>query len=292
MSTISEAFELYRTDCIAFRNQSTKTEEMSKCAERSLIAFFGDVDIECLTFTDIRKWKQYLDKGRSVNTVRGYIVKLRVMLAYLARRGYKVVPVEDIPVPKRQTTMPSFLTPAQVTTLIDGVGKPRRGVSRILRARAQAIISLLYGSGIRNSELCSLDRSDIYEEYSTFTVIGKGGVMRPCFIDDRTRKYLNIYLKLRRDNEAPLFISELSKKRITSETVREIFKSASRLSGITTHISPHTMRHSFATNLMRNRADIRYVQKFLGHRSIQTTEMYTHVLDEDLRRVYEESHTI
>lgn len=72
-----------------------------------------------------------------------------------------------------------------------------------------------------------------------------------------------------------------------------VFKiTTSRLSGITTHISPHTMRHSFATNLMRNRADIRYVQKFLGHRSIQTTEMYTHVLDEDLRRVYEESHTI
>lgn len=274
---LSEAFEAYR-EVILYKNQSPKTEEGNLLCVRHLIEFFGDIPIEDLTYSMIRDWKKYLEKGRSQATVRGYIIKLRVVLGYLYDEGYKVINPKTIPVPKRQDTVPAFITKEEVKILIDTCST----------LRAKAIISLLYSSGARVSELCSLNRDSIHD--GTFTIIGKGGVARLCFVDNRSCYYLKKYLETRKDNDAALFISRLSHRRITPSNVQEIFRHLKKKTGIEAH--PHTMRHSFCTNLLKTNCNLYYVQKLMGHKSLQTTENYLHCVDEDLYKIYTEHHTV
>lgn len=276
---ISEACKLYQSDVIVFTNQSKKTEENHCIAMRGLAAFCGDIDIETLDFAMVRDWKEYLSKDRSPQTVRNYIIKLRVVLAFLKARGYNVLDPTTVPVPKRNSTVPSFCTPREVDTLIDA--------TKVIRNRA--IISLLYASGIRVSELCSLNRDSIKD--GSFTIVGKGGKARLCFIDQRTEVYIKLYLMCRTDNNPALFLSTQNKLRITAGNVQEIFRRLRKRCDIQS-AHPHTMRHSFATNLLRNNANMRYVQVMLGHESLQTTQQYSHVVDHDLQRVYKDFHTI
>lgn len=286
---LSAAFEAYRTDVIVFKNQSRKTEENHNICLRALLVFFGDVPIESLSFPMVRDWKAELDKRRSPETVRNYIIKLRVVLAFCQSSGVPCLSPDQVAVPKRTDKVPDFVTKEQVAQLIVACDAPRS--RRINRLRNKAIISLLYASGIRVSELCNLNRGDIKPD-GTFTVIGKGGKARLCFVDERTQWYIEEYLQARPDNNMALFVSDQKIARITSGGVQEVFKFARKRSGISTPIHPHTMRHSFATNLLRNNANIRYVQTLLGHSSLETTQMYTHVVNTDLEKVYREFHTI
>jgi site-specific recombinase XerD len=204
---------------------------------------------------------------------------LRVVLRYLRSRGYNVLDPETIPIPQRNHKVPNFITSEEVTRLIAATSNLRN----------KAIVSLLYSSGIRVSELCALDRTDIHDD-NTFTVVGKGGKARLCFIDKRTANLLSKYLTQRTDNNPSLFVGKYDTHRITSGNVQEIFRYLRKNSGI--QCTPHTMRHSFATNLLRNNANMRYVQVMLGHESLQTTQMYSHVTDPDLQRIYAQYHTI
>jgi integrase/recombinase XerD len=290
---ISEAFEVYRLEYIVFRNQSAKTEEMSVGAMNALISFVGDIPITDLTFDVVRKWKTHLEKTRGQNTVRGYIIKLRVVLKHLILRGHEgILNPEIVGVPKRLRTVIDYLTPEEVNTLIDAVFKPGEGYTKINRYRNRALISFLYASGVRNSELCQLNRSSLHFEDNTFTVVGKGNKPRLCFFDDRAKKHIEEYLELREDEHPALFLSELTGGRISNGTVQMIFRNAHKKAGINKPIHPHTMRHSFATNMLKNNTNIVHVRNFLGHESVQTTEMYMHIVDEDLREVYKTKHTI
>lgn len=276
---LSEAFDLYKQDVIDFRNLSYSTEEQHYGALKLLVEFLGDIDVETLTFSQVRDWKHHIEKNRSPRTVRGYIIKLRVVLGYLSKIGLSVLDTDLIPVPKVVDSLPTFMSSEQVSTLI----KQTRGV------RAKAIISLLYASGIRVSELCAMNIGDIHDR--SFTVVGKGGKARLCFLDKRAEHYIDKYLATRTDNNPALFISYVSKKRMTPGNVQTIFRNA-RDRGKADNIHPHVLRHSFATNLLKNNTNMRYVQVMLGHQSLQTTQMYTHVVDEDLRAIYEKHHTI
>lgn len=272
-------------------NQSKKTEEMHVLACAWLIDLLGDIQISDLTFQDVRNWKEWMEKTKSINTVRGYIIKLRVVVAFISRRGYKVLDPELIGVPKRKTMKVDFLTEDEVSRLIDASFEPRAGYSASARYRNRAIIALLYASGIRVSELCSLNISDMRIEGS-FTVIGKGDKSRPCFHDSRSAYYIKEYLRLYRgDNNTALFLSDQTSERISSGTVQMVFRIARRQGGFEQPIHPHTMRHSFATNLLRNNTNLLYVRDFLGHSSIQTTEMYTHIVNRDLEEIYAKKHT-
>lgn len=292
--TISEVFELYCQEQIVFLNQSDKTEEMNRCAMNSLLNFIGeDIDITKLTFDMVRKWKQNLQRTRSQNTVRGYIIKLRVILKYLRLKDIPgIINPDLIGVPKRQNKVVEFISPEEVTKLIEATSKPTRGYHPIIRYRDCAVISLLYASGIRNDELCKLDTTDLRMEPKTFTVIGKGNKARLCFFDDRAKHYIKMYLTIRHDTNPALFISDETKGRISHGTVQEILRNAVAKTDINKSVHPHTLRHSFATNLLANNTNLLYVSKFLGHSSVQTTEMYTHVVDEDLRSIYCAKHTI
>jgi integrase/recombinase XerD len=289
--SISEAFELYRQDYIVFNNQSSKTEEMNNLTMKSLVGFLGDLQVSDLTFQHVRDWKNEMSKTKSQNTVRGYIIKLRVVLSYVSKRGYKTLDPDIIGVPKRSTTPVEFVTEKDVWKLLDAAFEPAEGYSTINRYRNRAIISLLYASGIRVSELCALNRLDMRED-GTFTVIGKRDRARLCFFDSRTQSYIEQYLEMRDDNLPALFISPQTGQRISKGTVQEVFKNTRKKAGFNQPIHPHTMRHSYATNLLRNNTNLYYVSKFLGHSSVQTTEMYTHYVDEDLKKIYKEKHTI
>lgn len=288
---ISEAFHTYASDVIAMKNQSAKTEENHYICMRMLIAHFGDIDITSLSFPMIRDWKIGLDKTRSSETVRNYVIKLRVVLAYCVAVGMNVISPDLIPVPQRKDKVPSFISERDVAKLIASVAAPVAGYATERRLRNSTIVSMLYASGLRVSELCALNRDDIQEQNS-FTIVGKGGRARLCFFDNRTRCFLNSYLQMRKDESVALFVDTLRSRRITSNNVQELFRRAWKKAGLSAPVHPHTLRHSFATNLLKNNMNMRYVQTLLGHQSLQTTQMYTHVVDEDLRKVYQQYHTV
>ena len=281
---ISEAFELYRVDFIVPKNQAPKTEENHIICMRSLLKHFGDIQIEELDRVKIREWRTRLSTGRSSDTVRNYVIKLRVVLEYLLKEGYSVVDPDKIPVPQRSERIVKFLTPEQVQLFLDAckVGK------KITRARNRAIISLIYSSGIRVSEVCKLDRADINGK-NYFTVHGKGGIATPSFIDHRTQVYIMTYLNMRKDNNPALFINEEG-NRVRPLNIQEFFCTLSNIVGI--KATPHTLKHSFCTNLMNNGADIRHVQRLAKHKSILTTQQYLHVVDKDLQRLHRQFHSV
>lgn len=291
---VSEAFESYRIEHIVYLNQSARTEEMHRCAQKRLIDFTGDIEIENLTFDLVRKWKVYLEKEMSQNSTRGYIIKLRVVLKHLALKGYSnILNYEMVGVPKRHNTVVDFITPEDVERILTIISTPdTHNRLSLRRHRNRAIVSLLYASGIRVGELCSLRITDMKMDTMTFTVVGKGNKPRLCFFDERSRDYIREYLRKRKDQSPALFVHETSADTVNRGTVEMIFRNITIEAGFDHPIHPHTMRHSFATNLLRNNTNLLYVRDFLGHTSVQTTEMYTHVVNEDLRSIYAEKHTI
>lgn len=274
---ISGAFEMYRRDVIQFKNQSERTEEYSQMTCRILINYFGDIPVEDLTFAMVREWKEKVSKGRSPNTVRGYVIKLRCVLKYLSLSGRTVLHPDLVPVPKRTERVPTFLTPAQITQCINATK----------RIKNKAIVSFLYASGLRVSELCALNKGQVQER--RFTVIGKGGKPRLCFIDIRTETLLHLYLETRTDHDEALFVSDAG-TRIKPLTVQATFRGIGKQVGF--HIHPHALRHSFATGLLETNTNLYYVKELMGHASLQTTQRYLHVSNKDLQRVYEEHHRI
>lgn len=165
--------------------------------------------------------------------------------------------------------------------------------------RDKAILELLYSSGLRVSELCNLDRDHVNLKRGEFMVRGKGQKDRPVFISPEASESLATYLGTRVDGAKPLFIRYSGSKedtgdgdsfRLTPRSVQRIVSYYAKAAGITKHVSPHTLRHSFATDLLMNGADLRSVQSMLGHSNISTTQVYTHVTDQHLREVHQRFH--
>ena len=167
--------------------------------------------------------------------------------------------------------------------------------------RDRAIIELLFSGGLRVSELCSLNRDSINLERREFMVRGKGKKDRPIFIDKSTAECIEDYLNMRTDTLPALFLNNSANqqipstsgdfRRLTPRSIERIVQKYTRLAGITKHVTPHTMRHSFATDLLMNGADIRSVQSLLGHANISTTQIYTHITDPHLKEVHEKFHS-
>lgn len=283
---LSEAFNAYSDDVIAYRNQSPRTEQSHTTTLKLLLVYFGDVDIGSISFQMVRMWKVELEKKRCAGTVRMYIIRLRVVLAYCNANGVPCLTPDQVPVPKRQDRVPEFITKEQVAEFIQAV-QPRN--SKVNRLRNAAIVALLYSSGIRVTELCNLNKADIRDDH-TFTIIGKGGYARLCFVDERAYDLIRAYLSVRNDELAALFLCTKEQARINAGAVQEIFRNGSKVVGFYVH--PHTLRHSFATNLMANNTNLYHVSKMLGHRQLNTTQQYLHVIDPDLQKVYLEHHTI
>lgn len=277
---ISEAFDLYKNNYILVRGQSRRTLENNDLVKRLIVTTIGDKSIRSLTMDDIARWVAEISKTRRQNSVRLYVVRLRVVLKHMRTMGYKVINPELIPVPKREGIERPYLTPDEVTMMIDNA----------FDVRNRFVISLLYSSGIRVSELCSLKRGSIIE--GQFSVVGKGNKTRLCFIDQRTENIMTDYLRTRKDRCEYLVVSHLFKDKVNKSTIELIVKNTARRAGIEKKVTPHILRHSFATNFIRNNGSIRYLSTILGHASVDTTAIYSHVADNDLRSQYDRFHTI
>lgn len=277
---ISEAFDLYKNEYMFFNIKAKRILENHDHIKRCMIAVLGDKEVSKLTIEDIQRWVVAIMPGRVANTTRNDIMRLRMVLKYLKLRGHKCINYELIAVPRREAVERDFLTAEEVEKMIESA----------CNIRAKFVISLLYSSGIRLSEFLSLNRDSIQNK--KFQVIGKGSKLRLCFTDDRTIEFMNRYLATRKDDNPALVISNLSKQRMTPTNVQMLVKNAARAAGINKHVTPHVLRHSFATNFISNNGNIRYLSTMLGHTNVSTTMIYTHVVDNDLEKQYKKYHTI
>ena len=225
-----------------------------------------------------------------------HLIALRGFLKYLARREIKSLDPSLIDLPKVIRKQVTFLHYDEVEEMLNQID-----LSTESGLRDRAIIELLYSGGLRVSELVGLNRDSINLERREFMVRGKGSKDRPIFISQAAADRVQDYLDARSDSLPALFLNNSRNlqtvdtsgnyRRITVRSVERIVEKYARLAGITKHVSPHTLRHSFATDLLMNGADLRSVQAMLGHSDISTTQIYTHVTDAHLREVHERFHT-
>lgn len=282
--------------------RSAHTAENYKLYLERFIEFTDDIAVDKITPEVVRKYRLWLNRYKNYNddelatiTQSYHLIALRGFLNYLSKRNIPSLPPEKIELPKISRKQVTFLHFDEIERLLEQIGTDDEA-----GLRDRAIIELLFSSGLRVSELVNLNRDHINTVRREFMVRGKGQKDRPVFISESASQHVSTYLKARTDNLPPLFISYSRNnvpstggdyRRLTPRSVQRIINRYSRLAGITKHVSPHTMRHSFATDLLMNGADIRSVQVMLGHSSISTTQVYTHVTDEHLREVHQKFHS-
>lgn len=232
------------------------------------------------------------EKTLSKKTQNYYMIVLRAFLKYLARQNIKSLQAERIELAKVSERQLDLITEDELSRLL---ASPKTNELKDLRDRA--ILELLFSTGLRVSELCSLN-SDIDLSVDDLSIRGKGGKIRVVFISDKAKKAVREYLKARKDMSEALFVridTKNSKKsakeeRLDRRSVERIVKGHAIKAGISKKVTPHVIRHMFATDLLGNGADIRSVQTLLGHSSIMTTQIYTHVTDKHLRDVHKKFH--
>lgn len=258
--------------------------------------------IETLTLEDIRKYRVYLAnkvdaKGmtRKRVTQNYYVIALRSFLRFLIKNDYKTLEPSKIDLPKTESRSLKFLEKEHIERLISFID-----VTKEDGLRDRAMIGLLFSSGLRLSELVKLNHKHIDLDRREFGVIGKGNRSRIVFISDQAADYIHEYLKARTDDFKPLFIrysgrvikdDEGEKMRLTARSVERIVKKYVRLARLPVDATVHTLRHSFATDLLTNGADLRAVQEMLGHKNIATTQIYTHVTNRQLKEIHKNFHS-
>lgn len=281
--------------------RSVKTAENYRLYLERFVEFTEDVEVAKITTELIRKYRLWLNRYRNYNdeilstiTQSYHLIALRGFLHYLSNRDIPSLSPDKIQLPKVSRKQVTFLYIEEVKRLIEQIDT---GTEQGLRDRA--IIELLFSSGLRVSELVGLDRDHVNTKRREFMVRGKGKKDRPVFISQAAADHIETYLDERQDSLPPLFISYSRNasttmsgdyRRLTARSVQRLLSRYARLAGITKHVSPHTLRHSYATDLLMNGADLRSVQSMLGHSNISTTQVYTHVTDEHLREIYERFH--
>lgn len=283
------------------QNRSQKTIRNYDHYLTRLTDFAGDIQVSDINPELVRKWRLWLNRlGTNVsdelqkNTQNYHLIALRSFLKFCTKRDITALPADKIELARVVRKQVTFLSPEELERLF---AQPDTNTLPGLRDRA--ILELLFSSGLRVSELVGLDREHINLKRREFMVRGKGQKDRPIFISSDAAYWVQQYLDKRTDTARPLFARYSGKKavdtsgnfhRLTARSVQRMVGKYALLAGITKHVSPHTLRHSFATDLLMNGADLRSVQAMLGHSNISTTQIYTHVTDPHLKSVHEKFH--
>jgi len=272
-----------------------------------------------ITAEAVRKYRLWLNRLVDVhgeplkkNTQNYHLISLRSFLKYLAKRDVKTLVPEKIELMRMPDREVSFIEGIDIQKLLEAPLKINTGADNaalpLIKHRDKAILELLFSSGLRVSELTKLQKDDINLEKDEFSIRGKGKKTRVVFLSEQAKYWIGKYLKIRKDLNPNMFVShdkragsqrEVKSKNgqmeevyrgITPRSVQRLVQRYAKVAGITKPVTPHTLRHSYATDLLQNGADIRSVQAMLGHSSITTTQIYTHVTDKGLKDVHKKFH--
>lgn len=227
------------------------------------------------------------------NTQNYHLIALRTFLKYLIKNDVKTLEPDKIELAKQMPRQVEFLEGSDLEKILEAPLQEKIESKQGLRDKA--LLETLFSTGLRVSELAKLKIDDISLSKPEFTVRGKGSKVRLVFLSETARHWIKKYLDSRHDTNPHLFvgqskINEGSDKPLTSRSIERLVGRYARLAGIMKKVTPHTLRHSYATDLLLNGADIRSVQAMLGHSSITTTQVYTHITDNQLRDVYQAFH--
>ena len=283
--------------------RSLKTIENYRLYLERFIEFSGDITVDKITSEQVRRFRLWLNRhindsnqSLSLITQSYHLIALRGFLTYLSRRDIQSLSADKIILPKTARKQVTFLHYDEVSSLLSQIDLDTES-----GLRDRAIIELLFSSGLRVSELVNLNRDHINLNRKEFMVRGKGQKDRPVFVSKGAAERVSDYLASRHDSLVPLFISYSrftgqtdtsgDYRRLQSRSIQRMVSHYAKMAGITKHVSPHTLRHSFATDLLMNGADLRSVQAMLGHSNISTTQVYTHVTDQHLKDVFEKFHS-
>lgn len=279
---------------------------------RRFIEWAQDPAPDAITSDMIHAFRLYLNRLESrgegtlkKSTQNYHLIALRSFLKFLSKRDVKTMAPEKIELAKQGSRDVAFLDGADLQRLLEAPEKA--DLAPIVKARDKAILELFFSTGMRVSELANLKREQINLERDEFTVRGKGDKTRVAFLSNQARHALKNYLEMRQDESPFLFVRHDraapktpsqspplkggdGRGGLTPRSVERLVKYYSVMAGIPKNVSPHTLRHSFATDLLMNGADLRSVQAMLGHSSITTTQIYTHVTNQQLKDVHKAFH--
>jgi site-specific recombinase XerD len=298
-------FSKAKTDFLEYmeieQNRSQKTIQNYDHYLTRLSDFAGEINITDVDAELIRKWRLWLNRlGTNTSDELGkatqnyHLIALRSFLKYCAKRNIPALSADKIELSRTRRKQVTFLNTEELERIF-----AQPDLDTLSGLRDRAILELLFSSGLRVSELVGLDKDHINLKRREFMVRGKGQKDRPIFISGEAADWVQKYIDKRTDTARPLFVRYSGSKkvdlsgnfhRLTARSVQRIVARSALLAGITKHVSPHTLRHSFATDLLMNGADLRSVQAMLGHSNIATTQIYTHVTDPHLRSVHERFH--
>jgi site-specific recombinase XerD len=290
---------------LSARSQITYERFLNRC-----IYWLKKNKLEDLKPNELNKdhiWRYRVDLSRSINprtkeplkrsTQNYYLIALRNLLKYFSERNSPSLSAEKVKLAKSKADdrRVKFLTLEQIKKLLDAPD-----VSNAVELRDKAILEILFSTGLRVAELVSLDRDQFKITAETkdleVVIIGKGNRPRPVYLSPRAVEWLRKYLSTRQDKEKALFINykgpKSAPKRLSVRSVETIVKKYALLAGIPTFTTPHTIRHSFATDLLTKGVDLREVQEFLGHKNIGTTQIYAHVTSKRLRDIHRKHHSL
>ncbi len=272
-----------------------------------LTVFFEQTKItspEAITNEKVREFRLWLNRQSNGNnratgetikkkTQNYYLIALRTFLKFLAKRGIGSLPSDQIELARIEQRHIDVISHEELIRLLDA---PNKEQDQERKWRGKAILELLFSTGLRVSELCSLTR-DLDLKRDEFSIRGKGGKVRVVFISQEAKEAVSEYLKQRKDFAEALFVKVSNEKiktdgvnGLTRRSIERIVKRYATIAGITKKVTPHVLRHCFATDLLSNGADLRSVQALLGHANIMTTQVYTHVTDRHLHEIHKKFH--
>ena len=261
------------------------------------LLWLGDIPLENVNFSKVREYLHFIQKfNYKKNTIARKIASLRTFYKYLYReKKVDSNPAMNLNSPKRPKQLPKFLTPYEVEQILNNIK-----IDTPAGYRNKAILELLWATGMRVSELSGLNFEDLNLENNEIRVFGKGSRERIILVTDRAKTYLQRYIdtarplvakgfRVENNENSAVFINNTG-YRLQTRTVRNVINEIVEKIQLPKHVTPHVFRHSFATHLIENGADLRVVQELLGHASISNTQIYTHVSSQHLKEVYNETH--
>lgn len=289
-----EDFEAY---LVVEKNFSEHTARAYKSDILSFLIWLEDTSCLDINYNKIRDYLHFMQKFEYKKTTIGRkISSIRTFYKYLCRE--KLLdnnPAENLNAPKKPKSLPKFLTPEEVELILNNIK-----IDTPTRYRNKTILELLWATGMRVSELSGLNFENLNLEQNEITVFGKGAKERIVLITDRAKEYLQNYInnarpliaqgyEVHQDDNSPVFINNTG-YRLQNKTIRNAINEIVETLQLPKKVTPHMFRHSFATKLIENGADLRVVQELLGHASISNTQIYTHVSTQHLKEVFEHTH--